>query len=87
MNSPNETLHGFGESFSIESSLLLLTPRFVSSLGTVALLLLASVTHWYLNRPRKLSLPVVRNPKDGGNWTDSLEEAKRMVSLSMLARS
>ena len=84
MNSSGDNKYGFWDSLSMSSSLLLLTPKFASSLGAVALLLLASVSHWYLNRPGKLSLPVARNVKDGGDMTDSLQEAKRMVSLPML---
>jgi len=87
MNSSGEALYGFSESFNVESSFLLLTPKFTSPLGTVALVLLAAATRWYLNRPRKLSLPVARNAKDGGDLADTLEEAKRMVSLSTLACS
>jgi len=71
----------------MNSSLLLLAPKLASSLGTVALLLLASATHFYLSRQRKLSLPVARNAKDGSDLTDSLEEAKRMVRLPVLAHT
>lgn len=87
MNSSSEALYGFSESFSVDSSFLLLTPEFASPLGTVALVLLTAATRWYLNRPRKLSLPVARNAKDGGDLADALEEVKRMVSLSTLACS
>lgn len=80
MNSSEQALRGFSDIFIVNSGLLFLTVKFASSLGTVALLLLASVAHWYLNRPRKLSLPVARSAKDGNDLTDSLEEAKRMVS-------
>jgi hypothetical protein len=86
MNSSGEALYGFSDSFSVNSNLPL-TAKFASSFAAVALVFLASVTHWYLNRPRKLSLPVVRKAKDGGDWTDLLEEAKRMVSLSMIVCS
>jgi hypothetical protein len=87
MNSSGENIYGFSDSFSMNSSLLLLAPKLASSLGTVAVLLLASAIHFYLNRYSKLSLPVARNAKDGGDLSDSLEEAKRMVSLPMLART
>lgn len=80
MNSSEQALHGFSDIFIVNSGLPFLTVKFASSLGTVALLLLASVAHWYLNRSRKLSLPVARGAKDGNDLTDSLEEAKRMVS-------
>jgi hypothetical protein len=75
MNLSGETLYGFSDSFSANSRLPLLTPKFASSLGTVVLLLLASATHWYLNRPCKLRLPVARNAKRDGDLTHSLEEA------------
>jgi len=80
MNSSEQALHGFSDIFIENSSLPFLTVKFASSLGTVALLLLASAAHWYLNRPRKLSLPVARSAEDDNDLTDSLEEAKRMVS-------
>ena len=80
MNSSDETQYVVSDSFGLNSSLLFFTPKFASSFGTVALLLLASATHWYLNRPQKLSLPVARSAKDGEDLTDSLDEAKRMVS-------
>jgi hypothetical protein len=80
MNSSEQALHSFSDISIVNSSLLFLAVKFASSLGTVALLLLASAAHWYLNRPRKLSLPIARSVKDSNDLTNSLEEAKRMVS-------
>jgi hypothetical protein len=80
MNVSQEDPYSSSEILIVNFSSLFLSPKLISSLGAIVLLLAISAIQWYLRGPKKLSLPIARKAKGGSDMTDALEEAKRMVS-------